>query len=250
MEYDDFLEALRHESDALAVAATGHLGAAIPAVDGWTVGEVVVHLGQGNHWVVNIVRDGLRGGPALATLDPDPDTSDEAALLAWYRDACDELIDTVASVAPAARGWTLSGRDEPLAFWGRRRAHETAVHRWDVDSASGTPAPIDTALAIDGIDELFEVFVPRFPAERVAGTGQTLHLHATDDGLADGAGEWTITFGPDGLAWEHGHAKGDAAVRAPASDLLLLLWNRLPPTRVEVFGDVAVVDHWQRSIQI
>ena len=124
------------------------------------------------------------------------------------------------------------------------------MHRWDIDSASGPPAPKAVPVAVDGIDELFEVFVPRLPAEMVAGEGETLHLHATDEGLEPGAGEWTVTFGPGGLAWEHGHAKGDAAVRAPASDLLLLLWNRLPPTRVEIFGDLSVVDRWQRRIHL
>jgi hypothetical protein len=33
------------------------------------------------------------------------------------------------------------------------------------------------------------------------------------------------------------HARGDVAVRASASDLLLLLWRRIQPAAVEVLGD-------------
>ena len=43
-----------------------------------------------------------------------------------------------------------------------------------------------------------------------------------------------------------GHGKGDAAVRGPASALLLMLVRRLAPddTAIEVIGDRAVLDGW------
>lgn len=249
MDNETFLDALRTESEALSGAARGNLAAAIPAVEGWTVGEVVVHVGQGSHWITRIVRDGLDGHAALESLDADPDTGDEDALLSWFDDAAAQLVGALEAAGPDAVGWTFSGGANTFDYWWRRRAHETAVHRWDVESARGTPRPIPRDLAVDGIDEFFEVFLPRVGG-RVTGEGQSLHLHATDDGLADGAGEWTVTFGADGLTWERGHAKGDAAVRGPGSDLLLLLWNRMPPSRLEVFGDATVVDRWQASVKI
>jgi len=45
---------------------------------------------------------------------------------------------------------------------------------------------------------------------------------------------------------ERAHAKGDAAVRGPASTLFLVLWGRLPidTEGVELFGDRAVIDRW------
>ena len=49
-----------------------------------------------------------------------------------------------------------------------------------------------------------------------------------------------MTLGPDGISFEHGHAKGDVALRGTASDLLLWAWNRVPvDDRFEVFGDAA-----------
>ena len=123
------------------------------------------------------------------------------------------------------------------------------LHRWDVDSARTAPEPIELALALDGIDEVFDTFAPRLGG-RVTGDGQTLHLHATDEGRPEGSGEWTATFTPDGVTGERGHAKGDAAVRGPASDLLLLLWNRIPAGRLEVFGDTAVLDRWAEQFRV
>ena len=54
----------------------------------------------------------------------------------------------------------------PLAFWARRQAHETAVHRYDAQSAApgGPPAPagaFDPAFAADGVDELIMGFAAR-----------------------------------------------------------------------------------------
>ncbi len=252
MEMDDaaFLVALRRESDALSAAARGHLGAAIPAVEDWTVREVVVHVGQGAQWAVHLVRDGMDPTEALLALSPDPDIDElgEDGLLAWFDGGTDELCATLETAGPDATCWTFTG-DGPARDWWRRRAQETAIHRWDVSGAAGAAAPIDRDLALDGVDEVFELFVPRL-GDRLAGDGRSLHLHATDDGVPEGAGEWTIAFTPEGPTCERGHAKGDAAVRGSASDLLLLLWNRIPASRLEVFGDTVVLDFWAEHARI
>ena len=39
-----------------------------------------------------------------------------------------------------------------------------------------------------------------------------------------------------------GHAKGDAAIRGTARDLLLMIWGRDPLGAVDTFGDAAVID--------
>ena len=40
------------------------------------------------------------------------------------------------------------------------------------------------------------------------------------------------------------HAKGDCALRGAASDLLLVLWHRLPLSAIEVMGDVGVAERF------
>ena len=101
-------------------------------------------------------------------------------------------------------------------------AVETALHRVDAESAAGDVTPIDTDLAVDAIDELFEVVLTYSGTGDLPRTGATIHLHATDADLAevDGAGEWLITVGAEGVSVTHEHAKGDVAVRGPVSDLL------------------------------
>jgi predicted lipid carrier protein YhbT len=127
-------------------------------------------------------------------------------------------------------------------FWLRRQAQETAVHRWDAQCAAGTPTPLDPAVALDGIEELFDVQFPQLLAlpDR-AGTdlGGSIHLHCTDI-----EGEWTFRIDDGRLSMTTGHAKGDAALRGPASALLLALWRRVPRDAdgLEAFGDAAVLD--------
>ena len=75
------------------------------------------------------------------------------------------------------------------------------------------------------------MFIPVFGSGRSPGDGRVVHLHATD-----AAGEWLVRFDEGSVVVERGHAKGDAAVRGAAADLLLWMWGRLPLERLELFG--------------
>jgi hypothetical protein len=127
--------------------------------------------------------------------------------------------------------WTWSEQKD-VAFIQRRMAQEAAVHRWDAQRAAGHTEPIDVELAVDGIDEFLEHFVDP-PGEDHP--GGSVHLHA-----GDAEGEWWIAPGPGGWTVERAHRKGDAALRGPASDLLLALWRRVEPSELDVVGDAAV----------
>src|SRR5439155_1196956 len=85
------------------------------------------------------------------------------------------------------------------------------VHRVDAEQATGKVTPIDPALAVDGIAEMVDVFLPLLAARNADATPGTVHLHAIDV-----EGEWLITLGPT-ITLERGHAKGDAAVRGAAT---------------------------------
>jgi uncharacterized protein (TIGR03083 family) len=119
-------------------------------------------------------------------------------------------------------------------------AHEVAVHRWDAQTAAGDPHPIDRVLAVDGIQEAFDLAPVRLAANPPRGTGETIHFHCTD-----GEGEWLLRLTPDGLVVTQEHAKGDVAARGSASDLLLMVWGRLGPDAVDVFGDAALLERFQ-----
>lgn len=244
MHPDDHLAALRTETAALveAVRAAG-LEAAIPTCPGWTIADLVAHLLRIYRGVQELVAteswDGLRQQP------PDDPTIDE------LDEAIARLVDTLAETPPDKPVPNWARENEFARFWRRRMAQETAVHRWDAQTAApGEPAAIEAELAVDGIDELLDMFLPRvvrgLPPEQ-ADLGGSLHVHATDSEH----GEWMVRLAAGELLVGHAHDKGDAAVRGTASDLLLLLWNRpLPEGRVEVFGDSAVLERWRERIRI
>ena len=70
------------------------------------------------------------------------------------------------------------------------------------------------------------MFLPLSAGQPIGGDGKTLHLHATD---ADS--EWLVTLHADRADAVRGHAKGDAALRGAASDLLLMVWGAIPSAR-------------------
>lgn len=172
-------------------------------------------------------------------------------MLDWYDEGLPALIDVLTGADPGEPVWNWSASPATAGFWARRMALETAVHRVDGESAHGRAEPIDPVLAADGIDEVFEVFVPRVLTQGPApGLDGTLHLHVTDlgGGERDG-GEWLVRPAPNGAAVTHEHARADAAVRGPASELLLVLWGRRPPDAVDVHGDRTLLDRWAAAMR-
>jgi hypothetical protein len=80
--------------------------------------------------------------------------------------------------------------------------------------------------------------------EHVVPPSTSLHVHCTDGGLDPGAGEW-IVWSEDGeYRFAHEHRKGDAALRGPAADLLLVLMGRADRTSLDVVGDPAAAAAW------
>ena len=93
---------------------------------------------------------------------------------------------------------------------------------------------VDADLAADGIDELLDEFLV-WVAEGAAPLAGSVHLHCTDV-----AGEWVVR----GDVVTREHAKGDAAIRGPAHDLLMVLWRRQRLDSVDVVGDAAVAERF------
>jgi uncharacterized protein (TIGR03083 family) len=240
MDSDLYLASLAHDSDALADAAdAAGPDADVPTCPGWKVEDLVRHCATGDLWARAIVETGNRASSEL----PD-DAPTGAALVPYFREGARALVRTLTAADPTASVWTFSAADRTARFWIRRRAHETSIHRFDAQSAAGTPAPIDAALAADGIDEFLTVFLPRV-AERVATDGKSIHLHCTDV-----EGEWLIARDGDDLKVTREHAKGDVAARGSASDLVLYVWGRVPADRLEVFGDAAVLDRFRSAVRV
>src|ERR687892_1468884 len=228
MDRASYLDSLRGDADDLLTAASGHVGRVYRRTASWVAG------------------DGSRELPRAP---------EGAVVVDWARAGLDELLaalDKAGEPEPGATVATWAG-DQPAIFWPRRMAVETAVHRWDAETAVGDARPLGTDLALDGVDELFAVIVPWRGAQELAdeAAGRTMHLHATDVPSDEaGQGEWLVTIGPEGLAVEHVHAQGDVGLRGTAADLLLLLYNRVPAERCDVFGDAMLLERWRTTVRV
>ena len=240
LEAADYQHLFRAEAARLSQVDERDLRVEIPHLEGWTVHSVVGHTG----WVFRFANMALQSDPdkpPRRSSVPEPPAGIE--VVDWTSEGGRELEKTLSEIDLDSVHPTWTG-PQPASWWLRRIAHEVAMHRWDAESATTTPTPIDARQAIDGIDEVLEIFAPnRMQFDALGGSGETVHLHATDTD----DGEWVITYHPDRIEWEHAHSKSDVAARGSASDLLLLVWCRLPPSRLEIFGDASLLDRWQNA---
>jgi uncharacterized protein (TIGR03083 family) len=238
MDGIDYVAHLRADTERfLAALERGPRDAPVAACPGWDLKALAVHLGGVHRWAAVAAAQGRapeRGEVQRAPEEP-------AALAGWMREGADGLATTLAGLDPDAPTWHPFPAPQLAGLWPRRQAQETVVHRWDAEQAVGDVTPIDPVLASDGVDEYFEVMLPR----RLERDGPplpsgSLHVHCTDT-----PGEWTVRIVDGALAVERAHAKGDAALRGPAEALLLRLWGRPQlADAVEVIGDAAVADQW------
>ena len=244
MHPDEHLEALRRESAAFAAAARkGADDGRVPSCPEWTVADLVDHLGHVHRFFTNIVRT------RSTTWVKPPDAGD--ASVDWFESGAAQLAAALEEAGPDSPAWNWSGENQRAAWQYRRMAQETAVHRWDAELAHGTPNSIEVELAIDGVDEMLDVFVPAGLREKGDGAadisvGGSVHLHATDSPH----GEWIVRIEKGELLVGHGHEKGDVAVRGTASDLLLYLWGRVDTDRFEVFGDESILTQVKQHLVV
>jgi uncharacterized protein (TIGR03083 family) len=230
-----YADHLRADGEALARAAEGRLERQVPSCPEWTVADLVRHTGHVHRFWGEIAGQRLQA-PAQFEGRPSPD---DGGLLEWYREGLRETADVLGAADPSEAVWTWAPQKD-VGFIQRRMAHETAVHRVDAELAAGTVEPVDAELAVDGIDEFLDLFVAHpGMASRLAEGAESIHLHSTD-----APGEWLVRVAGGALTVAREHGKGDAAVRAPASDLMLLLWRRRPPSELEVFGDATALDRF------
>lgn len=241
MNHDEYAEAIRREGNALdAAARAAGIDATVPSCPAWTVTDLLGHVGRIHRYVTRVVTDRtpeLRGEHWSQAEPPPP-----GELREWFAAGVDPLADALRAAGPRVPAWSWTP-DNTSGFWARRMAHETAVHRVDAQLSTGNAAPIERELAVDGIDEFFDL-VPNWPHyDKVRGNGETMHLHCTD-----GTGEWLARVAPDGLEVTREHAKGDVAARGSASDLLLFLYGRVDYRDLDVFGDADVLAMWRETV--
>jgi uncharacterized protein (TIGR03083 family) len=262
------ISCLQEQGELLADCATAAgLDALVPTCPGWRVRDLLRHTGFVHRWAAGYVA-GQRGEMIS--------TPDDAGLLqqgpadrllvGWFRAGHAALVRSLGQASPGLACWTFLDAPSPLAFWARRQAHETAVHRADAQLAADPArrvSPVPPRLAADGIDELVMGFGRRIAARGLrADPPVVLGVHALDAGVRGGPGgqlgedgdegtaHWLITMRPDRSRVARGRGAADCDVSGRSSDLYLMLWNRSGTTGLEVAGDTAALAAWAAQFQV
>jgi uncharacterized protein (TIGR03083 family) len=250
VETTEHLSALESAGRRFAdVAGDADLDAPIPTCPGWTVRDLVWHLGEVHRWAGTHVAERRHERVRFPDGVSGPKPADDD-LVAWYREGHAWLLATLRSADPDVDCWSFLPAPSPLAFWARRQAHETSIHRADVEGAVGPVTPFDPAFAADGVDELLTGFFGARPsrgasaAEEAAPIG-TVHLRADD---ADR--DWLMRISETRTQTTCEAGEADCDVLATGSDLYLLVWNRRAEDGLDVRGDGSLLDHWRRTAQI
>jgi hypothetical protein len=230
----------------LVEAAGRSPGAPVPSCPEWDAAALVVHTSAVHHWAAGILRHRATDRPARDV--PEAVTADWVAADAWYREGLALVAGALADTDPDTPVWNfVDGVPAPAAFWSRRMAQETSVHRVDAELAAWAagagppPGPIDHELAADGIEECARMVDARLRHRARPGFTGSLGLAATD-----GPWEWTLALAPDHLGVRPGSAGALDVVRAPVSTLRLWLVHRPDPAVAPpvVDGPGTVAGRW------
>jgi uncharacterized protein (TIGR03083 family) len=239
VDHADHVQQLRTQYAALrAAAVAAGPDAPVPTCPGWTVRDLVGHLARVHSWALRALHTPVDGERPKA--DDHPADWDE--LLDWEDKKAAELADTLAYTTSNTPAWSFL-EPRTFAFWSRRQAHETAIHRLDAEHARhGADVPsllFDIGFAADGVDEYLTRMLPhvarRKPIERA---GRVL-FHAADAGRA-----WEVRLTP-GRPPEVGPITGsatdeDATAAGTADALYRAAWGR--PSGAITSGDRSLLD--------
>jgi uncharacterized protein (TIGR03083 family) len=257
MEVSEHIAALQREGSRLGDAAQrAGLTADVPSCPAWQMRDLLRHISYVHRWAAAYVTEQRR--------DPVPDRRNEPQILAggppddelldWYRAGHAALVTALTDADPGLECYAFLPASSPRAFWARRQAHETAIHRVDAELATAQPTPFRSRFADDGIDELIMGFFGRDPAQMTEAQRHdgriSMQVTATDTGNS-----WLIRLTSSGaLAAEvqRGTGSADCQLIGPAAGLYLALWNRAEPSaaEIQVSGDEIVLEKWRDGMRV
>ncbi|RZV43912.1 MAG: hypothetical protein EX269_12530, partial [Acidimicrobiales bacterium] len=162
----DYLEVVASESERFRAVVTSlqagaGLSSPVPTCPEWDAADLIWHLAEVQYFWTSIVANRPADHTMVAELVRPGDDELIEVLGLWSGRLRSEL--EAADVGEGCWSWHPAGHN---VGWARRRqAHEALIHRVDAEltaAAAGAPfaaAPIDAALAADGIDEMLAVML-------------------------------------------------------------------------------------------
>ncbi|MEV0264021.1 maleylpyruvate isomerase N-terminal domain-containing protein [Streptomyces sp. NPDC050617] len=257
LSFDRYCDEIVAQTEQLVSGLAGaDLKTMVPSCPEWTLEQLLRHLGGAHRRVEATVRT------RATAFVPDeqvsgiggPEGQDVGTIVAWLREGAAELVRTLRATGPDVEVWVFFGTGS-VSFWARRMAHETVVHRADVDLTLGAEFAVDQEVGADTIDEWLQIgALPQLVEARpelreLLGPGRTLHFHGTDAGPGAEA-EWLIDLTGDAIVVRRAHEKAAVALRGPIADVLQVVFRRQPVSagRVEVLGDAELLDFWLERV--
>ncbi|MGH3866270.1 MAG: maleylpyruvate isomerase family mycothiol-dependent enzyme [Pseudonocardiaceae bacterium] len=234
IDYGRMLDVIGIEGELMLDIATSTLPSAaqaeVPGCPDFTLAKTLRHVGSVHRETRLWVRDGRR--PEQWQRSPS-----DGDLVGFVRTGLGELLAELDRHDPAEPCDTWWPDDRTHGFWRRRMAHETTVHRVDVEAAVGGPVhAVDPEVAVDGIDELlFLWFGHRLGELRISLPQRgTVALAAADR-------RWLASFEPGRFTAERveeaAEPSADATVSGEPMEVYLWSWGRLPDQSVGISGD-------------
>ena len=232
--------------DLRDAAASVELTVPVPSCPGWTMGDLVSHLAEVYLHKVTVMRTGR-----WPEQWPPPGRNPEPPLRLLGR-GYGELIAEFRTRQPADPAPTWYDPDQTVAFWIRRMAQETVVHRIDAELAAGLPVtPVPDDLAIDGVDEVLNRFLGYDVEALDRVEGGHLGHDAGQDTITVLAGQtaWTVRPSPREVAVDDGASDNPRVViQAAPEPMLRWLWGRAGDDAVRFTGDQAWAGYLRRML--
>ncbi|MGW6930366.1 maleylpyruvate isomerase family mycothiol-dependent enzyme [Lentzea sp. NPDC054927] len=244
LSYQERVATIVSETSLLVTGLAGaDLSVPVPATPDWTLNQLLRHLGYAHRWIAQMVGERFPeidrsfskahsvesyAGETFAELSPW--LTEGAALISDAMLAVD-ADDMIAVMLPGVPG---------PRFWSTRMAHETVIHRIDAFDALGLPFSVDPTVADDTLWEwmttIVRILFSRRPATAdLLGSGSLYFA-------ADSGAEWTVDLSGDAPRVTPGEEKWDVAVRGPAIELVLALYQRRGVEGLEVTGDAGLLE--------
>jgi uncharacterized protein (TIGR03083 family) len=244
IDYANLLDVLEVEGERLATSTIGSdLEAEVPQLPGMRLGEVVRHVGSVYRMVVSWLHDGSR--PTRWQRAPAEDQS----LVDYLRAGLLEVVHELARHNPLEGCPTWWPEHQNYGFWYRRLAHETTIHRYDVQmgGAAAMVGGIPPEIAVDGVDEIMSLwFTHRLGVLGISDVRPgRIAVHTGDR-------RWIAQITPTGTsAWRaEADETVDAIVSSDPAGMYLWLWGRRPNAKVLEAGDPDVVAQLQDLLRM
>lgn len=245
LEFPDLLRLIDERATAfrVAIAAAPSLDLPVPTCPGWTLSDVVQHIGEGRRrWAATVAA-----GPDATSRTPAQGDAvapqEREAVLAWLAASTELLLAALREAGPdqgCFTGWGYTQTPHTAGGVARHQVHEIAVHTYDAELTVGEPASLPVEVALDGVEE--NLFISSFTTSAWPHKPTAFDFHATE------GRSWRLTVDGDGARTTRLPATGedpDAAglsIRGTASDLVLWLYNRISVDSLQLHGDPELLD--------